>query len=218
MKAKYFLLIIICFIPTGSSFIYAKNNLDDSEALMESAKGLSSSLNASITVTESELEAIRKKVATKINDLCSLSSSINDLILEIKAIDKRSDKRTLYLSKIAELRAKQTKLAEENKAIDEGMREAGEKAQIAMDLAMASLVIGVIAGNIQIASSAIAFVEQDNRSGLANLLKRDSVSAPVEILETSKLNGITFKMRIGKFAYCLSTKSLCNGLKYSTTK
>lgn len=223
-------LVGICSIMANNSLLFAnpnpKKNLpksskikkSDAQDLMQSANIAVSIINRNIAITKSELEAIRKKVTTKISDLCALSDSINETIRELAAIENDSDERNTYLTKIAELNAKKTKLAQENKAIEEGMREAGEKAEQLMEAATVSIIIGIIASNIQIASSAMTFIEQDNRLDLANLLKRKTPSASIEILEIIKVNGITLKIRTGKLTHCFSTKNLCNGKAYSIAK
>lgn len=223
-------LLAISFITANESFVYANNppkkklrksstvNMADSAALMQSAGIAVSVINSQVSATEADLEAIRIRVTTKINDLSALSTPISEILREVATIDKRSDRRNVLSAKLSELRAREAKLVQENRAIEAGMREASEKAETAMDSATASLVIGLIAGNIQTASAAAGFIGEDNRSGLAALLKRNTPTAPVEILEIIKVDGITLKIRIGTLTHCLSTVQKCSGKQYSVSK
>ena len=73
-----------------------------------------------------------------------------------KILDKeaREDRRFQTAQKKEELIRKAEKLSLEDKPIDEGMKEAKEKADIARSAAIAWLITGIIAANLQIAGGA----------------------------------------------------------------
>lgn len=67
--------------------------------------------------------------------------------------EARQDAKATQGTAAVSLNATATKLSQQNAAIDQGMRESAEKAEIAMNAAIVGLVIGIAQGLIQIGSA-----------------------------------------------------------------
>jgi hypothetical protein len=72
------------------------------------------------------------------------------------AVQAREDRREARLDAEMRLLSLEAKIEQDNTSISEGMKEAREKAQLAMEAATASLVTGIVGASIQIGAAATA--------------------------------------------------------------
>lgn len=83
--------------------------------------------------------------------------------------DKNAAEKISGALKDASLASKKATLKKENESIDEGMKEAKEKAQIMMNQATLGLVMGVCAGALQLAGGAMSFAGAGAKADAAKL-------------------------------------------------
>ena len=110
--------------------------------------------------------------------------------------------RSVDQSRAEDLRARQQKIEADNKAIDAGMKEAREKADKAMDAAVAGMAVGVAAGTTQIGAVGAAAAQGQTQQGQAGqfaaiaglVAQRDTLSKVIGEL-SGKTNGDTPKQK-----------------------
>lgn len=110
-------------------------------------------------------------------------TNMGDLLMVMMAYQKmlakeaRDDRKMQTDLRRLMLAGKTEKIKLDNQAIDRGMQEAKEKAEIAMNAATVSLVTGIVSGSIQVAAASMSFQDKQITS------KKDSAKPKIRITQ-----------------------------------
>lgn len=212
---------LVCLTHACSQSVAAKpaDPVAEVTLLAGISKESLAAVNASVSQTETELAAIHARLKTQIEGLALTAAKATELLNLLKEFQKeqRADRLAERLSKERALIESEAKLQADNQAIAAQMKEAKEKAELAMQAAQTGLVIGIVQGLIQTGAAASAFGQGDT-SAFTTLLQQQLLNVNFQVLEIRKDVGLTLRIRVGQITSCLSTKQQCNGLSFTNTK
>ena len=224
-KTAFQLLLVlgtlVCLTHVCSQSVAAKASepVDEVTLLAGVSKESLAAVNASLSQTETDLAAIHARIKTQIEGLALTAAKATELLNLLKDLqrEQRADRLADRVSKELALLAAEVKLQADNQALAQQMKEAKERADLAMQQAQTALAIGIISGLIQTGAAAASFAGSDT-STFTTLLQQQLVNINFQVLEIRKDVGLTLRIRVGQITSCLSTKQQCNGLSFTNTK
>jgi hypothetical protein len=202
-------LTFVCSRPVNATDPVA---VDEITALALATKENLAALEAESNQAASDLKIIAARINTRLAEFNLSNSKMLELIK-----DSREESHAATLSKAQTLATAIQKLKADIEAIDAGMREAGEKAERAMEAAQMQLYIGMVSSLIQISGAASALTQGDT-SSFSTLLRNNLPNLNLTVLEMRNDVGITIRVRVGKTISCLSSKQQCSGRAYLISK
>ena len=215
---KWLVIAIVVSLTSVCSQVAAATNtdpLDEVAILGGASKDSLIAIDATARETDTELAAIQTRLQTQLDNLVLSTAKATELLNNLK--DTREDRRAERFQRILALLAAEVKIKADNEGIDQQLREAKEKAELAMQQAQTALVIGIVVGLIQTSSAASA-LSQGDTAGFTSLLQKQLFNVNFQVLEIRKDIGITVRIRVGPITSCLSSKQQCSGLSFTNTK
>jgi hypothetical protein len=182
---------------------------DEITALALATKENLAALEAESNQADSDLKIIAARINTRLAEFNLSYAKLIELINDLA----REESQTGRLTKAQALLYAELRLQAFNREIDTAIREAGEKAEIAMAAAQMQLYLGTVISLISISGAASALTQGDS-SSFTTLLRSSVPNLNLEVLEIRKDLGITIRVRVGKTISCLSSKQQCSGRAY----
>jgi uncharacterized phage infection (PIP) family protein YhgE len=155
------------------------------------------------------LKTIAGRVNTRLSEFNLSHTKFTELLNDFA----REDRRAARLEKAQALLTAELKLQADNEAIEQGLKEAAEKAEKAMAAAQMEFYLGIVSSLMNVSAATNALTQGDT-PGFTNLLRSSLPNVNFEVLEIRKDIGITLRVRVGKAISCLSSKQLCSGRSY----
>ncbi len=214
-RSSIVVVAIIFLTPVCSRPVEAGNT-----SSVDEVATLAAAINENLVAIDAEskqADSDLKIVATNINTRLAEFNVSNSKLIELVNDLAREDRKAARLAKAQALLSVELKLKADNEAIEQGLKEAAEKAERAMAIAEMQLYLGTVGSLIAVSGASNALTQGDTLS-FNNLLRSNLPSLNLEVLEIRKDIGITVRGRVGKAVSCLSSKQQCSGRSYLISK
>ena len=202
-------ILLTSLMLVVSVLVNASTTVDEITVLAFTTKENLAALDVEAKQADADLKIVANNVNTRLAEFNLSTSktieSINDLA--------REDRQAARLTKAQALLSAELKLQADNQAIEQGLKEAAEKAEKVMAIAEMQLYLGTVNSLLTVSGAANTLTQGDS-SGFSNLLRSNVPNLNLEVLEIRRDIGITVRVRVGKGISCLSSKQQCSGRSY----